>query len=57
MKKEIESALQNIDSVIANVQLNRNQHAELARNVKLIHDTLAEADNKPEEKQNGNPAA
>jgi hypothetical protein len=43
MRKEVEQALQNIDSVIASVQLNRNQHAELARNIRLIHDELAEA--------------
>lgn len=50
MKREIEMALQNIDLVCSSAQLNRNQHAELARNVKLVHDALIESD-KPKGKK------
>lgn len=56
MKKELEEALKNVDIVCAGAQLNRNQHAELARNTKLIYDALVEAEQKKkvkEEKKNG----
>lgn len=56
MKPEIENALRNIDAVCAGVALNREQHAVLARNIKLVHDALIEAEinAKPkQEKKNG----
>ena len=62
MKKEIELALQNIDVICEGIQmvngrgLTRNEHAILARNIKLIHDTFLEAEQKKkpkEEKKNG----
>ncbi len=54
MKREIELALQNIDSICAGVNLNRAQHAELARNVQLVHTELVAADIK-KAKKDGKP--
>jgi len=51
MKREIELALQNVDSVCANVNLNRQQHAELARNIKMIRDELVAADSEEGKKK------
>lgn len=56
MKAEIENALKNVDLICANARLSRNEHAELARNIKLIHDELvaAEINQKPLKKGSEN---
>lgn len=44
MTKEVQDALNNIDSVIASVNLSRQNHIMLSENIKLIVSKLNELD-------------